>query len=139
MNYGKEFISPRKLGQTNADRMRKELVIDNLGICRFHRAWAEEMTPDIIEQLYGMGRKYLQSIENTASRINGRNSSIFWESERNIDFIYTFLKRKQTIDKSEDPDLLHWINRFEQDKKAAALDFWYEIHKGAHESLLEFN
>lgn len=139
MNYGKEFISPRKLGQTNADRMRKELVLDNLGICRFHRAWAEEMTPDIIEQLYGMGQKYLQSIENTASRINGRNSSIFWESERNIDFIYTFLKRKQTIDKSEDPDLLHWINRFEQDKKAAALDFWYEIHKGAHESLLEFN
>ncbi len=30
------------------------------------------------------------------------------------------------------------IARFETDRREAALDFWYEMHKGAHESLLEF-
>jgi glyceraldehyde-3-phosphate dehydrogenase (ferredoxin) len=36
------------------------------------------------------------------------------------------------------PELDEWIARFEADSHEAALDFWYEMHKGAHESLLEF-
>ena len=36
------------------------------------------------------------------------------------------------------PELDEWIGRFEKDRREAALDFWYEMHKGAHESLLEF-
>jgi glyceraldehyde-3-phosphate dehydrogenase (ferredoxin) len=31
-----------------------------------------------------------------------------------------------------------WIARFEKDRREAALDFWYEMHKGTHESLREF-
>ena len=31
-----------------------------------------------------------------------------------------------------------WIDRFEKDKHEAALAFWYEVHKGIHESLREF-
>ncbi len=45
MYYGNEFITPRELGRKNAERMTKELVLDNLGFCRFHRGWAEEMMP----------------------------------------------------------------------------------------------
>ena len=30
------------------------------------------------------------------------------------------------------------IDKFKRDKNEAALEFWYEIHKGAHESLREF-
>ena len=30
------------------------------------------------------------------------------------------------------------IDRFEKDKTEAALDFWYEVHKGTHEALREF-
>ncbi|MGD9278286.1 MAG: aldehyde ferredoxin oxidoreductase, partial [Desulfobacterales bacterium] len=71
-------------------------------------------------------------------RINGRNSSVFWESERNIDLIYTFLIRKQTVDGNNDPELAKWIGKFGSDKKESALNFWYEIHKGIHESLKEY-
>jgi len=31
-----------------------------------------------------------------------------------------------------------WLEKFNQDPKEAALEFWYEIHKGIHESLREF-
>lgn len=139
MYYGKDFVPPRQLGRENAKRMLNELVMDNLGMCRFHRAWAEDILPDVIDRLYGLKDKFIRSILLTASRINSRNASIFWESERNIDFVFTFLKKKKAVDGVKNPELDRWIKYFEDDKRNAALDFWYDIHKGIHESLLEFH
>ncbi|MGB2986589.1 MAG: hypothetical protein WBE26_11990 [Phycisphaerae bacterium] len=51
--------------------------------------------------------------------------------------MYLFLKRKQTVDGENRPELVEWIKRFEADKQEAALGFWYEIHKGILESLRE--
>jgi glyceraldehyde-3-phosphate dehydrogenase (ferredoxin) len=48
------------------------------------------------------------------------------------------LKRKQIVDGNNDAELSKWIEKFEADKKEAALNFWYEIHKGIHESLKEY-
>ena len=138
MYYGNDFYPPRELGRQNAKRLRQELLVDNLGICRFHRKWAEEMMPDVVESLFGLKEKFLENNAITASRINSRNSSQFWESERNLDFIYSFLKRKQVVESNSDPELLKWIEFFEKDKQEAALSFWSEIHKGILESLREF-
>ncbi len=118
--------------------MRKELILDNMGMCRFHRAWGEGMLPEIIGSLYGLKDEFLAGIGVTASRINSRNSSGSWESERSIDFVYTFLKRKQTVDGVTDAELARWIERFTADKREAALSFWYDMHKGVLESLKEF-
>ena len=138
MYYGNDFIPPRLLGRKNAERFKAELILDNLGICRFHRGWAEEMVPEIMESLYGMKQQFLSNVAITASRVNSRNSSVFWESERCFDYVYTFLKRKQTVENDTGDELAQWIKKFENNKKEAALDFWYEIHKGIHESLREF-
>jgi glyceraldehyde-3-phosphate dehydrogenase (ferredoxin) len=138
MYYGKEFMPPRKLGRINAQRFRDELILDNLGMCRFHRLWAEEMLPEVMGSLYGKKQEFLERIMATASRINSRNASIFWESERNADFVSTFLKRHRDVEGDTDQELRAWIERFEKDKTEAALDFWYEVHKGTHEVLREF-
>ncbi len=74
----------------------------------------------------------------TASRINSRNSSVFWEAGRNAELVHEFLKRRRDVGGVERPELHEWIGRFEKDRREAALDFWYEMHKGTHESLLEF-
>jgi glyceraldehyde-3-phosphate dehydrogenase (ferredoxin) len=137
MNYGKTFIPPRELGRENAKRMVAELMLDNLGICRFHRAWAEDMMPDVIDKLFGKKELFLRALKFTASRINSRNASIFWEGEINTDFIMTFLE-KQKLEGNTTAELEHWLERFKQNKQEAALDFWYEIHKGTHETLREF-
>jgi glyceraldehyde-3-phosphate dehydrogenase (ferredoxin) len=138
MYYGADFVPPRELGRKNAERFRRELLLDNLGVCRFHRHWADEMLPEIVGSLYGLKDQLLRNTVMTASRIHSRNASVFWESERNIDFIHTFLKRSRDVDGSREPELLRWIDEFEKDRREAALAFWYEIHKGAHESLREF-
>lgn len=139
MVYGKDFIAPRELGRQNAVRMIKELMLDNLGFCRFHRAWAEEIMPDIIDKLFGVKDEFIQNLKLTASRINSRNACTFWESERNVDFLFQFLRKKAGEDNVQDSELDHWIRAFEKDKFEAALQFWYEMHKGIHESLREFH
>jgi glyceraldehyde-3-phosphate dehydrogenase (ferredoxin) len=52
--------------------------------------------------------------------------------------VYTFLKRKQTVEGVDDAELAKWVARFEQDKREAGLAFWYDIHMGIQESLREF-
>ncbi|MHC4063897.1 MAG: aldehyde ferredoxin oxidoreductase N-terminal domain-containing protein [Planctomycetota bacterium] len=137
MYYGNEFLPPRELGRRNAEQLQKELILDNTGMCRFHRAWGEGMMPTIIGALYGLKDEFLKQISATATRISSRNSSAFWESERCVDFVATFLQRKHTVQGENDAELAQWIKRFETDKWEAALGFWYEIHKGIMESLRE--
>ena len=96
------------------------------------------MGSDIVEAVYASGKAFVEKVKMTASRINSRNSSVFWEAGRNADVVYTFLKRRREVGAVQRPELDEWIGRFERDRREAALDFWYEMHKGAHESLLEF-
>ncbi|MEW6263106.1 MAG: aldehyde ferredoxin oxidoreductase N-terminal domain-containing protein [Thermodesulfobacteriota bacterium] len=138
MVYGQEFYPPRELGRRNAQRMIRELTLDNLGLCRFHRNWAEEMIPDIMASLYGLRTEYLENAALTAGRINSRNAAVFWESTRNADLVYTFLERRHEVEGDNDPELLRWLERFREDRPEAALDFWFETLKGVHESLREF-
>ncbi|HEX9778472.1 MAG TPA: aldehyde ferredoxin oxidoreductase C-terminal domain-containing protein [Geopsychrobacteraceae bacterium] len=138
MIYSYDFIPPRTLGKMCAERMKKELILDNLGTCRFHRGWAEEMLPEAVGSLYGCKDEFLRAIDVLASRLNSRNSPIFWESRRNIDYLHTFLKRKMEVDKAQDPRLGEWLEKFDRDKVEAAREFWYETLKGIDESLREF-
>ena len=138
MYYGTDFLPPRELGRVSAERFIKELSIDNIGLCRFHRNWAEEMVPEIVESLYGMGKAYEQNLSITASRINSRNASVFWETERSIDLVHTFLRRKRDVEDERDDELIKWLDFFEKDRREASLSFWYEVNKGVHESLREF-
>ena len=138
MIYSHDFVPPRTLGRMCAERMKKELILDNLGFCRFHRGWAEELLPEVIGSLYGCKDRFLRSIDILAGRLNSRNSPIFLESERDIDYLYTFLKRKKEIDNDKHPDLSIWLDKFDRDRIEAARDFWYETLKGIDESLREF-
>jgi glyceraldehyde-3-phosphate dehydrogenase (ferredoxin) len=135
MYYGFDFMPPRELGRLNAGRMVQELIIDNLGICRFHRGWAEEMAPGIVEHIWGDSGKFLEVVKATAGRINSRNVAVFWESERSMDFVFSALKRRRDVDGDKSAELERWIRAFEADKRAAALDYWFEIRKGVSETL----
>jgi glyceraldehyde-3-phosphate dehydrogenase (ferredoxin) len=92
----------------------------------------------MVDRVFGCKDEFMNSIRLTASRITSRNASVFWESERNMDMIYTFLKNRQQLNVSDNDDLNHWVLLFEKDKHSAAYEFWYEMHKGIHEILREF-
>ena len=136
MVYADKYLPPRELGKQNAGRLIGEMISDNMGMCRFHRGWSEEMIPEIVESLYGMGKEYLEKIKHTAECLISRNAATFWESERSIDYLITFLKRKKEVDKVDDPDLNMWLEKFKKDKKTTAIDYWYEIHRGIQETII---
>lgn len=138
MHYGSEFVPPRQLGRMCAERLRKELGMDNAGLCRFHRAWGEEMMAEAIGSVYGLKEQYLQAIAVAASRINSRNAAVYWESAKNVEFLRSFLLRRRDVDKDESPELATWIAAFETDSAEAALSFWFEMRKGIDESLRDF-
>lgn len=138
MYYGYDYLPPRELGRIHALRFKQELLIDNMGFCRFHRLWAEDMIPELVDNLYGKKNEYIKTCVLTAGRVNSRNSSQFWESERNIDFVLTFLKGIDIEKSGYQDDLKMWLKAFEEDKHEAALNYWYEIHKGIQESLRDF-
>lgn len=137
MHYAPQYFPPRMLGKINVDRMKSELLLDNLGFCRFHRAWAEEMLPEIIETIYGQKSELLMNAHITARRINCRNAAVFWESERAMDIVFQYLINLKAEEQETDESLDYWITRFIEDKQQAALDYWYEIRKGIDESLGE--
>ena len=138
MIYSHDFIPPRTLGRMCAERMKQELILDNLGTCRFHRGWAEEMLPEVMDSLHGSKERFLRGIDVLASRLNSGNSPIFWESQRSIDFLHTFLRRKKEVDEVQDPRLQEWLEKFSEDKTEAAREFWYRTLMGIDESLREF-
>jgi glyceraldehyde-3-phosphate dehydrogenase (ferredoxin) len=138
MYYGPDFLPPRELGRACAQRLKQELVMDNAGVCRFHRGWAEDYVPQAMQTLYGKGDEYLRSVSNAASRINSRNAGVYWESDRNIQFIRSFLERVRDVDRQSSPELEHWLAAFEADPNEAAMDFWFETRKGIDESLRDF-
>jgi glyceraldehyde-3-phosphate dehydrogenase (ferredoxin) len=138
MYYGNDFLPPRVLGRIHAERLISELCMDNLGICRFHRNWAEEMLPEIFQSLWGMKEAYLKNLSATASRINSRNSSVFWETRRDVDIISSFLKRKKDIEGENDRELSKWIDMFQKDRQDTAVHYYYEVRKGIDESLTMF-
>jgi glyceraldehyde-3-phosphate dehydrogenase (ferredoxin) len=137
MHYGDEFLPPRELGRRNAERFRQELVLDNLGMCRFHRQWAEEMLPEVVGSLFGKKEEFLARTAMTASRINSRNASSYWEPGRNLDFVHTFLRRRREVAGDRDPELQRWLERFDLEREEAGLEWWFQILKGIHESLRE--
>jgi glyceraldehyde-3-phosphate dehydrogenase (ferredoxin) len=138
MHYGSDFLPPRELGRTCAERLKKELAMDDAGLCRFHRAWGEEMMPEAIGLVYGKKEEYLEAISVAASRINSRNAAVYWESEADIDLVRSFLVRRRDVEKDANPELARWIAAFEADPKEAALSFWFEMRKGIDESLRDF-
>lgn len=138
MHYGSEFLPPRELGRKCAARLKGELVLDELGVCRFHRAWAEEMLPEIVGALYGLKDEFGAAISTLASRINSRNASVYWESRADVEFVASFLERKRAVDRDPNPELASWADRFASEPEAAALDWWFDMRKGIDESLRDF-
>lgn len=137
MVYSAEFLPPRELGRRCAERLKGELILDNLGVCRFHRGWAEELLPEVMGSLYGVKEEFLRAISVLASRLNSHNCPVFWESERDLDYVHTFLKRRREVEGDTHPELAAWLERFAADKVEAGRDFWYEMLKGIDESLCE--
>lgn len=132
--YDFDFMPPKDLGKKNAERMIKELYMDNMGMCRFHRGWAESRMEKGVNLSFGANVKFFEHHKRLASEINKDNSSIFWESERVIDIMKAYIEKAQK-DCAKNPKLDQLAEDFKKDKEKTAKEYWNEIREGVEEGL----
>lgn len=131
--YEAYFLPPYELGRKNVERMIKELYNDNTGICRFHRAWVEDLVECIVNDLYNTNIDYFSHHKKLAQLINLENKPVFWESERVVDIIWKYLEKVYT-GAPENKELKAWVNKFRIDKWSAAREYWEELKKGMNDA-----
>jgi glyceraldehyde-3-phosphate dehydrogenase (ferredoxin) len=132
VHYGVEFMAPEALGRKNVERMTYELFSENSGICRFHRKWSETITDEILRSHYeGMDVNYKAHQFELAREIYEREAPKieYWESERVVDMVMGYLVQWES-DGLRTPELVEWLNRFREDKQAAAKAYWKAVHNG---------
>ncbi len=131
--YGADFMQPFDLGKKNVERMVKEFYSDNTGICRFHRGWVEKLIEELIDHLFNVDIDYYKHHFKIAQEINMSNEPVFWESERLIDLIKGYLVKMLSGD-TDNAELKAWVDKFNQDKYAAAKEYWQQILDGQNEA-----
>ena len=134
LNYQYEWLPPRELGRSCAERMVKELMLDNYGMCRFHRGWAEEMLPRIVNAFHGIDVDADEHHRGLARQMAEENRAQPWQTERVIDLVRTYLV-KYREDGPKEAELDGWIDRFAKDKRAAGRAYWQEMRAGFDEGL----
>jgi glyceraldehyde-3-phosphate dehydrogenase (ferredoxin) len=133
--YGLDYLPPRQLGRRCVERMVYELFSENSGVCRFHRKWVEAIIDEIISAHYHFPVDYKAHQFELAKAIYQREGQavVFWESERTIDLVWRYLEAWLDEGLGEE-SLLAWVQRFRQDKWAAARAYWEEMRQGIAEA-----
>jgi len=132
--YGLEFVPPRVLGRKSAQRMEAELLLQNFGICRLHRVWAEDAVPDLANQYLETTTDWRGHARSLARNVYRRRKARFWETQRIVDIVAAFLQLHQH-DAAPDAELDRWVRRFREDKASAARAYWSEVNAGLEEIL----
>lgn len=130
--YENNFMAPFALGRKNVERFVYELYSENTGACRFHRKWTEDLIDEIVVSHFDLpGLNYWDMNFKLAKAIHDHQSarSVPWESSRVADIIFGFLENWER-DGLKDPELIHWLGRFREDRATAARDFWQEMYDG---------
>ncbi len=132
--YGTDFLEPYELGKKNSERMIYELYSDNTGICRFHRAWVEKIIDKIVNFVHDTNIDYYAHHRKLLQIINLNNKPVFWESERVIDIIKGYLEKVYSGE-LENEKLKAWVDKFNNNKWAAAKEYWEQMLKGINDGL----
>ena len=129
--YGIDYLPPRELGRRCVERMVYELFSENSGVCRFHRKWVEAIVDEIISAHYDFNIDYKAHQFKLAKLIYELDGEqvVFWENERTIDIVWQYLEKWVRFG-LQGESLQQWVQRFRDDKWAAAHAYWDEMRAG---------
>ena len=96
-NYRPTIDEPEKFAKSSLRRALKELMVDNAGICRFHRRWAEKALPLMYEKVVGekVDDEYAKEIYKEIALYSreAKAEPVPWEGRKTKDIVATMAKR----------------------------------------------
>ncbi len=129
-NYTSTFTEPEEFAKTAAIRAIKEYEIENAGLCRFHRGWAEKN----LNKLYNLIGVNLDIDKHTKLMyqkialysIKAGAKPRFLESEKAKDVILTL---------SVEFNASEWIDKYIKDRETAIREWWSRAGKAFAEQI----
>lgn len=129
-DYSLDFVPPRELGRRCGERTVAELALDNLGICRFQREWAED---SLDELLLAAGTDPGDGVDARhralAGRLAARAPAALWRGGR-VRALVAGWVREAAIDEPGDAELARWAAAFAEDSRKASRAFYRELAAG---------
>ncbi|UXD21601.1 aldehyde:ferredoxin oxidoreductase [Ignicoccus pacificus DSM 13166] len=119
-NYTPTFADPKSFAESSFRRAIKELLIDNSGICRFHRRWAEKLLPKMYEEVYEspVDEEYARSIYKEIAIYNKKAGAepVPWETKKTYDLVATMAENmgSEWAEKFRRGEGIAWWKEFKQ-------------------------
>ncbi|PIU89482.1 hypothetical protein COS64_00135 [archaeon CG06_land_8_20_14_3_00_37_11] len=136
--YGRDFLNPEEMGRVAVQRAVKELYSEELGICRFHRGWSEQLAPVLVKRL-GLKKGLYEHCKDLFRKIIKYNELAnavpeYYETRRTKEILkYSLLYHLEN--KSDDKIALEWKSKFEENFEKAAREYWDGLRKGINEEV----
>ena len=129
-DYSLEYRPARELGRLCGDRAVAEMSLDNLGLCRFQREWAEDALDDL---LAGAGCDPGDGVDAYHRRLAARLAAMApvaqWRGARVRRIVESWV-HESAIDDPNDVELRRIASEFRRDARAAAQAFYRELSEG---------
>ena len=126
--YSGVFMEPEEFASKSIERAIYEALIADMGLCRFHRGWAEKAIPVILEKYYGV-EKPLEKTRELYKKIAEYQKlagalPVFWDSGKIIDFMALAAEEYGNVE---------WGGKFKVNKEAAAREWWERFYRKLEE------
>ena len=119
-NYSPSYAEPEEYALSSLNRAVSELLLDNTGLCRFHRKWAERVLPALYREHLGVDdpRGLALGLYREIALYNIRAGAepVPWESRKTMDIVATIAAElgvpgwEARI--GDERSLLEWWHRF---------------------------
>jgi len=125
--YHAPFTEPEEFAEACLDRLVKEMMLsEDMGICRFHRGWAEKLANILLNEAYNVKVDLIDHGKRTLVKVIEYDAKagaipVFWESEKVVDIFWTFVREEANAGNEKAKE---WINKFGDDKYGAAKEYW---------------
>jgi len=135
VDYGFDFRPPRELGRSCAARMIREIGLDNVGLCRFQREWAEPRMDDLLR---AAGWTAIGDVDlhhaALSRRVALQAQPRGLETRRAKELLAGWIEEVRRDDAHSD-ELEGWVTRFRSDRDAAADAWWEDMRIGIGQGL----
>ncbi|RLG77748.1 MAG: aldehyde ferredoxin oxidoreductase [Thermoprotei archaeon] len=130
-NYTPTFMEPEDFAKASLTRAFKEYLVDNAGVCRFHRRWAEKLLPHLYKEILGVDVDLDEHAKKIYKRIAEYNKKAgvvpkFWEGMKSRDVV---------VSMASEMKVESWIGKFSKDPWGAAQEWWTRFWNKVNEIL----
>lgn len=104
-DYSLDFVPPRELGRRCGERVVAEIALDNLGLCRFQRDWAEDALDELLAASARGEAPAAETVDARhralAARIAMDAPVALWRGARLRDIVVTWVREAAEDDPSD--------------------------------------